>query len=204
MSDFKVYPPVSEQQLGFFIDSARCSGCKACQVACKDKNDLEVGRNYRRVYEQEGGDFVEGDGGSVSNTVYAYTLSIACNHCDEPACVKNCPTGAMHKREGDGIVLVNTDQCIGCGICAKVCPYEAPQMNTAAKKMSKCNFCIDLLEKGERPVCVMACPLGAIECGTIDDLREKHGMTSDVEGLPDKEITKPNLVIRPHPVSIEK
>lgn len=68
MSQFTHYPPVSDKQLGFFIDSSRCSGCKACQVACKDKNNLEVGRRFRRVYEVKGGSFIPTGQGGVSNT----------------------------------------------------------------------------------------------------------------------------------------
>ncbi len=74
MSQFTHYPPVSDKQLGFFIDSSRCSGCKACQVACKDKNNLEVGRRFRRVYEVKGGSFIPTGQGGVSNNVFAYTL----------------------------------------------------------------------------------------------------------------------------------
>ena len=126
MSQFKHYAPVSDKQLGFYIDSSRCSGCKACQVACKDKNNLEVGRRFRRVYEVNGGNFIPTGQGGVSNNVFAYTLSISCNHCADPVCTKNCPTTAMHKRPGDGIVRVDTDKCVGCGYCAWSCPYGAP------------------------------------------------------------------------------
>lgn len=91
MSQFTHYPPVSDKQLGFFIDSSRCSGCKACQVACKDKNNLEVGRRFRRVYEVKGGSFIPTGQGGVSNNVFAYTLSISCNHCADPCLHQKLP-----------------------------------------------------------------------------------------------------------------
>lgn len=198
MSKFQDYPPVSDKQLGFYIDSARCSGCKACQVACKDKNNLEVGRRFRRIYEIKGGGFNVSPQGGMQNNVYAYTLSVACNHCSDPICVKNCPTSAMHKRPGDGIVRVNDDKCVGCGYCAWSCPYGAPQMDKEKGQMSKCDFCIDLLAKGEDPICVATCPLNAIKFGTIEELRAKYGSISDVQGLPDSSMTQPNLLINPH------
>lgn len=151
MSQFKHYAPVSDKQLGFYIDSSRCSGCKACQVACKDKNNLEVGRRFRRVYEVNGGNFIPTGQGGVSNNVFAYTLSISCNHCADPICTKNCPTTAMHKRPGDGIVRVDTDKCVGCGYCAWSCPYGAPQLNEQTGQMSKCDFCVDLQAKESSP-----------------------------------------------------
>lgn len=198
MSHFQEFPPVSSQQLGFFIDSSRCSGCKTCQVACKDKNNLEVGRRFRRVYEIQGGGFLPTGNGGLQHNVHAYTLSIACNHCADPACTKNCPTTAMHKRPGDGIVRVDTDKCVGCGYCVWSCPYGAPQLNTASGQMSKCDFCVDLLARGEEPICVAACPLGAIQFGPIEELRARYGALNTVKGLPDPAITQPNLVVKPH------
>ncbi|MGF1760267.1 dimethylsulfoxide reductase subunit B [Photobacterium sagamiensis] len=201
---FVEYEPVSDEQLGFFIDSSLCSGCKACQVACKDKNNLEVGRRFRRVYEVSGGGFEKTPTGAYKNNVFAYTLSISCNHCDDPICTKNCPTQAMHKRPGDGIVRVNTDRCVGCGYCSWSCPYGAPQMDPEAGQMSKCDMCIDRLAEGKMPVCVETCPLHAIKFGKISELRAKYGQLSEVKGMPSASITKPNLVIKPNKGAIKE
>ncbi|TMN23183.1 DMSO/selenate family reductase complex B subunit [Lentibacillus cibarius] len=185
-------------QLGFYIDQARCIGCEACVIACKDKNDNPVGVNFRRVYSFEEGSFTEDKNGSFIQNIQSYFLSISCNHCDEPKCVENCPTTAMFKREEDGVVVVDQDKCVGCRYCEWNCPYGAPQYNEELGKMTKCDLCIDLLEKGERPACEGACPVRAIEIGPIDELRAKYGNVSEVKGLPTASITKPNLVINTH------
>ena len=82
-------------QYGFFIDSSRCTGCKTCELACKDFKDLGPEVSFRRIYEYAGGDWQE-DNGVWHQNVFAYYLSISCNHCDDPACTKVCPSGAMH------------------------------------------------------------------------------------------------------------
>lgn len=94
-------------QYGFFIDSSRCTGCKTCELACKDFKDLGPEVSFRRIYEYAGGDWQE-DNGVWHQNVFAYYLSISCNHCDDPACTKVCPSGAMHKRE-DGFVVVDEE-----------------------------------------------------------------------------------------------
>lgn len=128
-------------------------------------------------------------------------MSIACNHCDEPTCVAGCPTGAMHKREEDGLVLVDDSVCVGCRYCEMRCPYGAPQFDTQAKVMRKCDGCLDRLEKNLPPICVESCPQRALDFGPIDELRAKYGSENEIAPLPAASFTHPNLIIKPHPLA---
>lgn len=186
-------------QLGFYINQSLCTGCKACSVSCKDKNSLDVGINFRRVYSYENGTFIQHptSGGMVPN-IQAYYFSIACNHCTNPKCVPSCPTGAIRKSEKNGVVTINQKVCQGAQLCVKACPYGAPQYNKKVFKSDKCDFCIDLQSIGEEPVCVSTCPMRAIEFGPIDKLRYKYGNISQITGMPKATITRPNIVITPH------
>jgi anaerobic dimethyl sulfoxide reductase subunit B (iron-sulfur subunit) len=173
-------------QKGFYYDQTTCIGCKACQVACKDKNDLDIGVRYRRVYDLEVGKFPN---------PHRLHFSISCNHCEKPKCVENCPTGALYKREEDGIVIHDYDKCIGCRLCTWSCPYGAPQYKEDEGKAGKCDGCSDLIANGENPACVDACVMRCLNFGDIEALRQKHGQNADGNGLPDSETTKPNIVI---------
>jgi anaerobic dimethyl sulfoxide reductase subunit B (iron-sulfur subunit) len=184
-------------QLGFFIDLTKCTGCQTCTVACKDAHNLEVGRNFRKVLEAESGSWKQDKAtGAWHQDVCAYYVSISCNHCADPACVKVCPTKAHFKRKEDGLVLIDRDKCIGCGMCAKACPYGAPQLDTVAKKMTKCDACQDRLAKGLNPVCVDSCPQRAIEFGEMSELLKKHSDRKHIAPLPDPSVTKPNLLVK--------
>lgn len=184
------------KQYGFYIDSSKCTGCKTCQLACKDYRDLDIKQNYRRVYEYEGGSFVQDGDTWLQKDVFSYYLSIACNHCSDPACVKVCPSGAMHKRDEDGFVVVDEDVCIGCQHCSNACPYGAPQFNKEAGHMTKCDGCYERVAEGKQPMCVESCPLRALEFGEIHILREKYGTNADVAPLPSSSLTLPNIVIK--------
>ncbi len=187
-------------QLAFHINSSICTGCKACQIACNDKNNLPVGLKWRKVVQYGSGSWQSHPtqpGVYTPNNIYAYTVAFACNHCEKPICVEVCPTQAMHKRD-DGVVLIDAEKCIGCRYCEWACPYGEPQFNETVGKMTKCNFCEDLLAKGENPACVDACVMRAIEFGEIGEMRSKFGTVSAVEPLPEANVTFPSVVITPH------
>src|SRR5574342_592263 len=149
----------------FYFDAKFCSGCKACQAACKDKNNLPVGVLWRRVIEVSGGTWQK-TGAAWTNTVFAYNLSMSCNHCVHPKCAGVCPVEAYHVHE-NGVVVLDTTKCVGCGYCAWACPYGAPQYNAEAGHMTKCNFCFDNLEQRLPPACVAACPLRVLDYGEM-------------------------------------
>ncbi|MCL0012210.1 dimethylsulfoxide reductase subunit B [Providencia rettgeri] len=181
------------QQYGFYINTQRCTGCKTCELACKDFKNLSADVHFRRIYEYAGGNWTEQDGAWHQN-VFSYYLSISCNHCEDPACVKVCPSGAMHKRE-DGFVVVDESVCIGCRYCHMACPYSAPQFDAVKGHMTKCDGCYERVAEGKKPICVESCPLRALDFGPIEELREKYGTINEIAPLPAAHYTKPNIVL---------
>ncbi len=192
----------------FTFDATFCSGCKACQAACKDKNNLPVGVLWRRVIEVSGGAWQK-NGEAWTNTVFAYNLSMSCNHCVHPKCAGVCPVDAYHVHE-NGIVILDTTKCMGCGYCAWACPYGAPQYNPEAGHMTKCDFCLDQLEQGSPPACVAACPMRVLDYEENSEERVENsgkGITElwKIPGtehpfpLPSFSRTEPHLAIHPHP-----
>lgn len=183
------------QQYGFYFDSERCTGCKTCELACKDYKDLDTDINFRRIYEYAGGNWTQDNDGCWHQDVFAYYMSISCNHCSDPACTKVCPTGAMHKNT-DGFVIVDEETCIGCRYCHMACPYDAPQFDAKKGHMTKCDGCYSRIKAGYKPICVEACPLRALDFAPIDELRAKYGNQAAIAPLPPAELTHPNLVIK--------
>ena len=189
----------------FTFDASACSGCKACQEACKDKNHLPIGILWRRVVEVSGGEW-QSAGSAWENSVFAYNLSLACNHCSHPKCAGVCPTDAYIVRP-DGIVVIDASKCMGCGYCAWACPYGVPQYDGESGIMTKCNFCYDSIDAGLPPSCVAACPLRALEYETTEKLGTlKQSLrlwqlpaSEHPYPLPVNSRTEPHLSIKPHP-----
>lgn len=174
--------------IGFFLDVTRCTGCRTCQVACKDKNRImEPGALFRRVESWETGTFPNG---------HVYHVSTSCNHCTDAACVANCPTGAMFKAE-DGAVLHNDEACIGCGTCVSSCPYEVPVLFQEDNIVHKCDTCRVLRDAGGNPACVDSCMMRALDFGTEEELKARHG-DDIVRGIPAYEDrgTQPNVFFK--------
>jgi len=190
-------PPPSKKKLGLVIDLDTCVGCHACAVSCKEWNaggfaapltdERPYGEDpsgvwFNRVhsYELAAEPAPAGCGGGADAAAAAQpamTLHFprSCLHCEQPACVTVCPTGASFKRAEDGIVLVDEDKCIGCKLCSWACPYGAREYSAVEGVMKKCTLCIDriyndnLSEAERQPACVQACPTRARHFGDLGD-----------------------------------
>ncbi len=140
-------------QRGFVFDSNKCTGCNACQLACTLENQLDFGVSWRQVITFNPDHLPD---------QAVFHLSIACNHCNDPDCLKYCPTRAYYKKPDSGHVLINPDYCIGCKYCSWVCPYDVPFYDNASRVMTKCNFCDHRYNEGLDPACVTLCPTEAL------------------------------------------
>ncbi len=147
-----------KKQYAFLVDAERCIGCFTCAMACRNYYHQVKGVVWRHVYP-------------LSERIYPHRerafFSLACNHCENPACLNNCPAHAYTKRESDGVVIHHPERCIGCGNCIRSCPYGAPVYNPVERRAEKCSLCHERLDAGLSPVCVQSCPVEAI---TLVDL----------------------------------
>jgi Fe-S-cluster-containing dehydrogenase component len=176
-------PQPGGKKLGLVIDLDTCVGCQACATSCKEWNTQgysapisdedayganPLGTWLNRVHGYE----VKSEGDAASRIVH---FPRSCLHCEEPACVTVCPTGASYKRAEDGIVLVNPETCIGCKLCSWACPYGAREYDYEDGVMKKCTLCVDriynenLVVEDRKPACVKACPTGARHFGDLGD-----------------------------------
>ena len=177
--------PNRNKQHGFFFNADNCIGCHACEAACSEKNDNPAHIAFRSVGYVEGGSYPD---------YQRLNISMACNHCDDPVCLKGCPTRAYTKHAEYGAVLQDPDTCFGCGYCTWVCPYNAPQLDPIKGQVSKCNMCVDRLEEGLKPACVSACVGNALDFGVIENTPEnRQQCKTSIPGFPDPEITHPNI-----------
>jgi len=180
-------------QIGFYFDQTRCTGCGACQVACKDWNDVDAGpEKWMRVQYMEQGRFPK--------PFVSYMIA-PCWHCLQPVCAEACPAAAITKREKDGIVVVDSEACLGnaaCNVkCLKACPYGAPQFGPqTAAKMRKCDFCLERFEQGKSPTCVQACPVRALDAGPLDALEARYGSCREAVGFDYSYRTRPAVVLK--------
>jgi len=196
-------------QLGWRINLNRCTGCTACMVACKSENNTypttspvaldRAGRplhvSYRWVVEKESGAY------PAPNLLF---VTMSCNHCKKPACMAACPlsdpadptnaNNVITKRASDGLVLLDTEQCIGCRYCEAACPFGAPQFNPVTKKVEKCTGCVHRIDAGFQPACVMTCVGGALEL--LPDFTSTPGKHAP-EGFGDPMLTEPSVEFLP-------
>jgi DMSO reductase iron-sulfur subunit len=177
--------PNRNKQHGFYFTADNCIGCHACEAACSEKNENPAHLAFRSVGYVEGGSFPD---------YKRMNISMACNHCDDPVCLRGCPTKAYTKHTEYGAVLQDPDTCFGCGYCTWVCPYNAPQLDPVKGQVSKCNMCVDRLEVGLKPACVAACVGNALDFGVIETVpNNREQALTQIPGFPSPEITRPNI-----------
>lgn len=156
---------------GFVFDQTKCTGCQACILACTIENDLAPNQSWRSVFSFNERHLPE---------LPVVHLSLACNHCEEPACMAACPASAYSQDEATGFVMLDGSKCIGCRYCTWACPFGAPQFDAAEGVVSKCTFCESRLSEGLSPACVDLCPTGAL---SIADRVETDGGSNPI-GMP--------------------
>ncbi len=174
-------PLIEGEQYRFHFNAGKCIGCECCVVACNEQNNNPASVNWRRVGEIEAGKFPD---------TRRFYLSMGCNHCIAPSCLKGCPTNAYEKDIKTGIVRHKADSCIGCGYCQWNCPYSVPQFNSERKIVTKCDMCYGRLAEGNAPACVEACPENAIEIErvNINEWTVNHE-SGNAPGLPNSDYT---------------
>lgn len=182
------YGAAKQQRMGFFTDTTLCIGCKACEVACKEWNDLPqdgytfTGMSYDNTGELGGStwrhvafieQFERSNGKAQPEGAGRWLMeSDVCKHCTHAACLDVCPTGAIIRTEF-GTVVIQDDVCNGCGYCVVACPFGVISEQKQEGTMGKCTLCYDRLKMGEEPACAKACPTTSIQFGPVDELRER-------------------------------
>ena len=181
--------PAKGEQYAFEVDLDLCTGCKACVTACHNLNGLDEGETWRAVGLLHGG---------TAAAPVKLSVTTACHHCLDPACMSGCPVGAYEKDPHTGIVKHLDDQCIGCQYCTFTCPYDVPQYSASRGIVRKCDMCTDRLSVGEAPACVQACPNEAIAITIVRAAQALEDAQADafLPGAPSPGITVPTTVYK--------
>jgi len=169
------------------FDTKKCLNCKACTVACKFENHVEVGDDQYRIWVDE-----LPLKGKFPNLAQSY-LPSQCQQCENPACVHVCPTKASYQTE-DGVVLVDSKKCILCKYCMTACPYDARFENHLTKAVDKCTFCYHRLPEGRPTACVETCPT---KVRVFVDLEDQNDETVKQLALADYDVLKPEKGTKP-------
>ena len=164
------------------IDTTKCIGCKACQVACMEWNDLrdEIGTNvgaYQNPHDLTDQSwtlmrFAEYENPAKGNDLEWLIRKDGCLHCADPGCLKACPAPGAIVQYANGIVDFHEENCIGCGYCIAGCPFNIPRISKRDNKAYKCTLCSDRVAVGLEPACIKACPTGALVWGTKEDMQQ--------------------------------
>src|SRR4051812_31328268 len=177
--------PGPGEQYAFEVDLDSCSGCKACVVACHALNGLEENESWRDVGLVHGGSHA---------APFQQTVTTACHHCADPACLNGCPVLAYEKDPVTGIVRHLDDQCIGCQYCILKCPYDVPKYSERLGIVRKCDMCHHRLADGEAPACAQACPTEAIRIIKVEihvGASVRADTSAFLPGAPDPAYTQP-------------
>jgi Fe-S-cluster-containing dehydrogenase component/DMSO reductase anchor subunit len=166
----------------FVFDINKCVGCHACVLACSIENSTNIQTNWRQVDEFNELKYPD---------LPVFYHSIACNHCDDPLCLKSCPANAYYRDEETNAIIHEPDKCFGCKYCTWACPYDAPKYNTETKLIEKCTFCNDRIKEGLKPACANLCPTGALDFSLLVNAENNKTV-----GFPEKNIG-PNIVFVP-------
>ena len=187
----RITPPDDGKRYGWIVDTRKCFGCHACEVACKAENDVPLGSYIRQT--------IYHDAPRKSGAMARIMVPMACQHCEDAPCIKACPCGAMHMGAG-GSVQVNYDKCSGHASCKEACPYGAIYIDPVANQAVKCHNCTHRVDEGMDPACVSTCPSDALVFGDLNDpdsqisqLTEELDALGALETLRAERETKPRM-----------
>jgi len=159
------------------IDTTTCIGCKACELACQEWNDLQTEATQQLGTYQTLPDLTPSFWNLIRFNEYESDGQLAwlmrkdqCMHCEDPGCLKACPSPGAIVQYNNGIVDFNQANCIGCGYCISGCPFDVPRLSAKSNKVYKCTMCSDRVSVGLEPACIKACPTSALQFGTKQNL----------------------------------